>query len=58
MQCLVENVGPWPKNLGKILKNSKQGRDVVNLNFKMITLAAVWRMDWKAWRETSRQAAR
>lgn len=55
--CLVENVGLWPKNIRKTLKNSKQGRDVVNLNFKKITLAAVWRMDWKAWRQTSGQAA-
>lgn len=58
MQCLVENIGLWPKNMGKILKNFKQERDMVNLNFKKITLAGVWRMDWKAWRETSRQAAR
>lgn len=53
MQCLVENVSLWPKTFRKSLKNSKQGRNGVNLHFKKITLVAVWKMDWKAWRETS-----
>lgn len=57
MQCLVENVSLWPKTFRKSLKNSKQGRNVMNFNFKKITLVAVWKMDWRAWRETSRLAA-
>lgn len=57
MQCLVENVSLWPKTFRKSLKNSKQRRNVVNFNFKKITLVAVWKMDWRAWRETSGPAA-
>ena len=40
MQCFSENAGLWPKNTGKPIKNSKQDRDLVSLNFKKITPVA------------------
>ena len=39
-QCFSENAGLWPKNTGKPIKNSKQDRDLVSLNFKKITPVA------------------
>lgn len=34
MQCLIENVGLWPKNIGKPRENSKQGRDLGEFEFE------------------------
>ena len=48
MQCFSENAGLWPKNTRKPVKNSKQDRDLVTLNFKKITPAAIRSMHWKA----------
>lgn len=56
MQCLVEKVGLWPKNTRKPWENSKQGRDLGELEFEKDTSGCWAKNGPEGLRDTSGEA--